>query len=195
MEILKQIKIAIRLLLLMTIITGIIYPGLVTIVAQILFPSAANGSLIKHQDKVIGSQWIGQSFTHNQYFWGRPSATTPYAYNSTQSSGANFSAMNPTYLTDVKSRIDILKKSDPSHQTLIPVDLVTTSASGLDPEISPYAALYQVPRVAKARKIPEQELIKLVQTLTIPRSLGVFGEARINVLQLNLALDNRVTHA
>jgi len=193
---LNTLKIAIRLLLMMTFLTGILYPALVTVIAQFLFPASANGRLIKQNNQFIGSQWIGQSFTSERYFWGRPSATEPFPYNAMNSSGSNFSAMNPLFLAAVQHRIDILKKMDPKKQIAIPVDLVTASASGLDPEISPYAAIYQAPRIAKIRNIPEQEVLMLIQQLTIPRYLNILGEPRINVLQLNLALDHyKVTHA
>jgi len=196
MDMLKKLKIAIHLLLIMTFLTGIIYPALVTAIAQCLFPFAANGSLIKQNNQLIGSKLIGQAFTNERYFWGRPSETKPFPYNAKDSSGSNFSAMNTTFLTKVQLRIDILKKMDPEKQTLIPVDLVTASASGLDPDISPYAAIYQAPRIAKARNIPQQDVLKLIQQLTIHRYLNLLGEPRINVLQLNLALDNYpVTHA
>lgn len=196
MELLKQFKTAVILLLIMTLLTGLLYPALVTAIAQLLFPFEANGSLIKRHDQLIGSQLIGQSFTSEHYFWGRPSATMPFPYNASNSSGSNFSAMNQHFLAAIQVRTETLRKNDPLHQKLIPVDLVTTSASGLDPEISPYAAIYQAPRIAKARKIPEQQVLNLIQKLTVNRYLGVLGEPRINVLQLNLALDNStVTHA
>lgn len=190
MEVIKQFKSAVILLAIMTLLTGILYPALVTTIAQLFFPFEANGSLIKRNNQWIGSQLIGQSFTNETYFWGRPSETKPFPYNADNSSGSNFSAMNPDFLSAIKNRITLIKNNDPQKQNRIPVDLVTASASGLDPEISPYAAIYQAPRIAKARKIPEQRVLSLIQQLTENRYLGVLGEPRINVLRLNLALDN-----
>lgn len=190
MEALKQLKTTILLLLIFTLLTGLIYPVLVTSIAQLFFPFQANGSLIKHNNKLIGSELIGQSFTNADYFWGRPSATIPFPYNAKNSSGSNFGPTNPHFLSAVKNRVATLQKSDPHKQGAIPVDLVTTSGSGLDPEISPFAALYQVSRIANARGIPEQKILLLIQHLTKNRYLGILGEPRLNVLQLNLALDN-----
>jgi K+-transporting ATPase ATPase C chain len=190
MEALKQLKTAMILLLIFTLLTGLIYPALVTGIAQLLFPFQANGSLIKHNNQFIGSQLIGQSFTNENYFWGRPSATTPFPYNAENSSGSNWGPMNPEFLSAVKARVFVLQQSDPKKQKPIPVDLVTASASGLDPEISPFAAIYQVPRIAKARKISEQKILALIQQLTKKRYLGILGEPRLNVLQLNIALNN-----
>ncbi len=191
MGILRQLKTAISLLLILTLLTGVIYPALVTGIAQLFFPFQANGSLIKYNNKIIGSQFIGQSFTDDNYFWGRPSATQPYPYNATNSSGSNLGPTNPSLLTAIKTRIANLQKNSPHNKKeLIPVDLVTASGSGIDPEISPFAAMYQVPRVAKTRKIPEEKLRSLIQKLTKNRYFGILGESRINVLQLNLALDN-----
>jgi len=190
MEALKQLKTAIILLLIFTLLTGLIYPALVTSIAQLFFPFQANGSLIKYHNKLIGSELIGQSFTNTGYFWGRPSATTPFPYNAENSSGSNLGPTNPDFLSAIKTRVITLQKSDPHKQRSIPVDLVTTSGSGLDPEISPFAALYQVSRIAKARGIPEQKILLLIQHLTKNRYLGILGEPRLNVLQLNLALDN-----
>jgi len=190
MDVLNQFKTAIILLFIMTLLTGGLYPALVTSIAQTFFPFQANGSLIKQNNKVIGSQLIGQSFTTNDYFWGRPSATTPFPYNAVNSSGSNYSALNPYYLSAVKMRSDILKQNDPKTQKRIPVDLVTASGSGLDSEISPYAAIYQAPRIAKARKISEEKILSLIRQFTKNRYLGILGEPRVNVLQLNLALNN-----
>jgi K+-transporting ATPase ATPase C chain len=190
MEALKQLKTAIILLLIFTLLTGFIYPMLVTSIAQLLFPFQANGSLIKYKNQLIGSQLIGQSFTDKNYFWGRPSATTPFPYNAENSSGSNWGPTNPAFLSIVKMRVITLQQSDPQKQKSIPIDLVTASASGLDPEISPFAAIYQVPRIAKARKIPEQKILALIQQLTKKRSLKIIGEPRLNVLELNIALNN-----
>ncbi len=190
MTIIKQFKIAFILLILMTLLTGGLYPALVTGIAQILFPFQANGSLIKLNNKVIGSQLIGQSFTNENYFWGRPSETTPFPYNASNSAGSNYSALNKDYLSTIKTRSEQLQKNNPKKQGLIPVDLVTASGSGLDPEISPTAAIYQAARIAKARKIPEEKILSLITKFTKNRSLGILGEPRVNVLQLNLALNN-----
>lgn len=187
---LKQIKTAFILLILFTILTGIFYPLLVTGLAQVLFPWRANGSLIKQNNKIIGSVLIGQSFSDPKYFWGRPSATTPFPYNATSSSGSNMGPSNPDFLAAVKTRITNLQQSDPQNKNLIPVDLVATSASGLDPEISPLAAFYQIPRIAKARGISEKKIQTVVEKLIINRSFNILGEPRVNVLQLNITLDN-----
>ena len=190
MEILKQLKTAILLLLIFTVLTGLIYPVLVTGVAQLFFPFQANGSLIKHNNKLSGSALIGQSFTRAEYFWGRPSATTPFPYHAGHSAGSSLGPTSPDFLSTIRTRVTMLQKSDPHKQGAIPVDLVTASGSGLDPEISPFAAQYQVSRIARARGIPEEKILLLIQHLTKNRYLGILGEPRLNVLQLNLALDN-----
>ncbi|MCD6039429.1 MAG: kdpC [Gammaproteobacteria bacterium] len=189
MEVLKLLKTAIILLLIFTLITGFIYPIVVTGVAQFLFPFQANGSLIKYHDKWIGSALIGQSFTDEAYFWGRPSPTQPFPYNAENSSGANMGPSNPDFLPMVKMRIALLQKNNPDKARMIPIDLITASGSGLDPEISPLAATYQAERIAKARKLDKEKILLLIQKLTKNRYLSVLGEPRINVLQLNLALD------
>lgn len=189
MEILKQFRIAIILLLLMTVLTGGLYPAIVTGIAQFFFPYQANGSLILVNNKTIGSQLIGQSFTADDYFWGRPSATQPFPYNASNSSGSNYSALNKDYLSAIKIRSEQLQKNSPNKKTSIPVDLATASGSGLDPEISPLAAMYQATRIAKARKIPESKILSLITKFTQNRYLGILGEPRVNVLQLNLALN------
>ncbi|MHB1947514.1 MAG: potassium-transporting ATPase subunit KdpC [Gammaproteobacteria bacterium] len=191
---LKQAKIAFLLLLLLSMLTGLIYPAIVTCIAQFFFPTQANGSLIMLNHKRVGSELIGQNFTDTKYFWGRPSATTPFAYNAQNSSGSNLGPSNPDLVTAVTARINTLHKIDPQNKKLIPIDLVTSSASGLDPEISPLAAFYQVPRVAKARGIAEAQLNNLVQKSIKNRTFGILGEPRINVLLLNLALDNLTMH-
>jgi potassium-transporting ATPase KdpC subunit len=172
-----------------TLLTGIIYPLFITGVSQVLFPHQANGSLIVQNGKVVGSQLIGQQFDDPRYFWGRLSATSPFPYNAASSSGSNLGPTNPTLLDEVKSRITDLKAADPTNTAPIPVDLVTSSGSGLDPDISVAAALYQVPRVAKARGLSEDTVRALVNQHTQGQQLGILGEPRVNVLELNLALD------
>lgn len=189
-EAIKQMKTAIMLLILLTIITGLIYPLVITGFAQLLFPAQANGSLIEQNGQVIGSRLIGQSFSSQAYFWGRPSATSPTPYNGQASSGSNSGPSNPIFLTTVKNRVAQLKQFDSQNNKPIPVDLVTASGSGLDPEISPYAAFYQIARIAQSRHIPEKELQTLIENQIKNRTWGLLGEPRINVLQLNLALDN-----
>jgi len=191
----RQIKIALRLLIVISILTGLIYPFLVTSLAQVLFPWQANGSILKVNDKPIGSTLIGQSFTNPKYFSSRPSATTPFPYNATSSSGSNLGPTNPDFLSTVKNRvIDLQKTNLQNKDAKIPVDLVTASGSGLDPEISPRAAFYQVPRIAKARKMKEEQVRALIQQNISPRTFGILGEPRVNVLKLNLALDNLKIH-
>ena len=190
----KLLRNAVMLLLLMTVITGVLYPLVATGLAQLVFPQRANGSLIVKDGKPIGSVLIGQSFTDSKYFWGRPSATTPQANNGINSGGSNLGPTNPALTDAVKQRIAALRAADPGNTALVPVDLVTASASGLDPEISPAAAQYQLARVAKARGLSTSQVQALVNEYTSGRQLGVFGEPRVNVLQLNLALDAPQTH-
>ncbi|KTC83578.1 potassium-transporting ATPase subunit KdpC [Legionella cincinnatiensis] len=193
-EIFKQIKTSLFFVLIFSLLTGIIYPVVTTLIAQVLFPYQANGSILRYQDKLIGSALIGQYIDAPNYFWGRPSATTPFPYNSASSLGSNMGPLNPEFLTIVKKRVATLHQYE-NKIPLIPVDLVTASASGLDPEISPQAAFYQIPRIAKARNISEQEIETLVNQLLKKRTLYLLGEPRINVLELNLALDHvRITH-
>jgi K+-transporting ATPase ATPase C chain len=188
---LKQLKTGFILLIFFSILTGLIYPAVIAGIAQLLFPWRANGSLIAQNNKIIGSELIGQSFTDTKYFWSRPSATTPFPYNAAASSGSNLGPTNPDFLASIKSRVENLQQSNSQQQqNLIPVDLVTASGSGLDPDISPAAAFYQVARIAKVRNIPEKNIQELITKLMIPRVLGILGEPRVNVLQLNLALDN-----
>ncbi len=189
-EAIRQIKPALILLILLTLITGLFYPLAVTALAQLFFPNKANGSLIIHQGKLVGSQFIGQFFSSPAYFWGRPSATMPYPYNSEASLGSNSGPTNVNFLATVKARIGQLKKFAAADASLIPVDLVTASGSGLDPEISPAAAYYQVSRIAKARQIPEMQVRELIVKQMKKRTWGILGEPRINVLQLNLTLDS-----
>ena len=185
----RLIRPAVVSIAIFTLLTGIVYPVFITAVAQSLFPHQANGSLIVKNAKVLGSQLIGQQFDDPRYFWGRLSATSPYPYNAGSSSGSNIGPTNPALLVEVKARIADLKAADPTNTALIPVDLVTSSGSGLDPDISVAAALYQVPRVAKARGLSEDTVLALVNQHTLGRQLGVLGEPRVNVLELNLALD------
>lgn len=186
---LKQLRPALAALLLFSLITGGIYPALVTGLAQLLFPYQANGSLIVQNGKIIGSELIGQPFASPAYFWSRPSATSPFPYNAAASSGSNQGPSNPALREVIKSRIEALKQADPDNRAPIPVDLVTASGSGLDPHISPATAFYQVPRVAKARGLDGEKLRALVQAHIEGRTWGVLGEPRVNVLKLNLALD------
>lgn len=183
-EAMSQLKTTLILLVLLTLITGLIYPLVFTGLAQFCFPYEAGGSLIFKGNRVIGSRLIGQAFSSAAYFWGRPSATTPYPYNGEASSGSNLGPTNPDFLATVKARISLFKD-----QQRVPVDLVTASASGLDPEISPYAAYYQVRRVAKARQLPEVLIQQLISEHLKGPTWGFLGEARVNVLELNLALD------
>jgi K+-transporting ATPase ATPase C chain len=186
---LKELKPALLMLVLLTGLTGAIYPALITGLAQALFPHQASGSLIKRDGRAVGSELIGQPFSDPKYFWGRPSATGPVPYNAGASSGSNLGPLNPSLEEAVKARIDALRAADPGNAAPIPVDLVTASGSGLDPHISPAAAEYQVMRVARLRGLPPNELRHLVAAHTEPRQFGVFGEPRVNILMLNLALD------
>jgi K+-transporting ATPase ATPase C chain len=175
---------------LLTILTGLVYPLMVTGVAQLFVPWQANGSLIVHDGKPVGSALIGQPFDAPQYFWSRPSATSPFPYNAAASAGSNLGPTNPALVKAVQVRIDTLKAADPGNPKPIPVDLVTASASGLDPHISPAAADYQVRRVAKARGMDAAVLRQLVASHTHGRQWGLLGEPRVNVLELNLTLDS-----
>lgn len=177
------------MLAVMTLITGVAYPLLVTGVAQAAFPKQANGSLIVAGGQVAGSELIGQSFESPRYFWGRLSATTPGPYNGGASAGSNLGPTNDQMKKNAEARLEALRKADPEAPARVPVDLVTSSASGLDPHISPAAAEYQVRRVARARGMTEDQVRALVRTNTAERDLGVLGEPRVNVLRLNLALD------
>jgi K+-transporting ATPase ATPase C chain len=173
----------------LTLICGILYPLAVTGIGQAVFPAQADGSIVERGGKAIGSRLIGQSFSSPKYFWGRPSATGPMPNNAAGSSGANQGPTNPALLDAVKGRLDAIKAADPTNGAPIPVDLVTASASGLDPEISVAAATYQIGRVAAARSIARDKVSELIKAHTLPQYFGFFGEARVNVLALNLALD------
>jgi len=177
------------LFLLLTVITGGVYPLVVTAVSQAVFSRQANGSLIEKNGKPVGSALIGQQFDAPYYFWGRVSATTPNPYNAQNSGGSNLGPTNPALADEVKGRIAALHDADPSNTTPVPVDLVTSSGSGLDPEITPAAAAYQAARVAKARGLTLDQVDGLIAQNTSGRQLGLFGEPRVNVLRLNLALD------
>jgi K+-transporting ATPase ATPase C chain len=186
----SQLRPALLSLLFFTALTGLLYPAVVTGLAQVLFPAQANGSLILRGGKPVGSELIGQPFSEPKYFWSRPSATSPQPYNAAASGGSNLGPTNPDLERAVAERIRALREADPGNTAPVPVDLVTASGSGLDPHISPAAASYQVPRVARLRGLKEQDLRKLVAEHTEDRQLGVLGEARVNVLRLNLSLDS-----
>lgn len=186
---LAQLRPACVALLILTLICGLLYPLVMTGLAQLLFPHQANGSLIVREGKLVGSELIGQPFDAPEYFWGRPSATGPFPYNAAASSGSNLGPTNPALLEAVNARIAVLKAVDPDNPALVPVDLVTASGSGLDPHISPASAEYQVRRVAKARGLDAAQVRELVAAHTAGRVLGVLGEPVVHVLLLNLALD------
>ena len=191
----NQIRPALMALLIFTLLTGVVYPSIITGIAQLVFPHQANGSLIIRNGRPLGSELIGQSFDDPKYFWGRLSATGDFPYNAfnaatmTGSSGSNLGPSNPALIKEVQARIQALKAADPGNTMPIPVDLVTSSGSGLDPDISIAAALYQVPRVARARGVSPAAVTALVNQYTEGRQFGFLGEPRVNVLELNLALD------
>jgi len=184
----SEIRCALLMLLVLTVITGVIYPLAITGASQLLFPRQANGSLIVRDGRVVGSSWIGQNFTEPRYFWGRLSATSP-AYNAGASTGSNYGPLNTALFDAVKARIDSLQAADPDAKLPVPVDLVTASGSGLDPHISVAAAAYQIARVARARGLARAEVDSLIARHTTKRLFGVIGEPVVNVLELNLALD------
>ena len=186
----EQLRPALMMLLVLTVLTGVMYPLAVTGLAQLLFPNQANGSLIIRDGKVIGSELIGQYFDEPKYFWGRPSATSPFPYNAAASSGSNLGPTNPALIEAVKTRVEALRVADPGKAALVPVDLVTASGSGLDPHISQAAALYQANRVARVRRLHESQVKELIGLYTEGRQFGLLGEPRVNVLKLNLALDD-----
>lgn len=185
----EQIRTALTMLLIFTVLTGLVYPLSVTGLAQLFFPEQANGNLVVHNGKVIGSKLIGQYFDKPEYFWGRPSATSPFPYNAAASSGSNLGPTNPALIEAVKARVATLRSADPGSDTPVPVDLVTASASGLDSHISPAAAMYQVNRVARARGLDERRVRELVARNIEGRQFALLGEPRVNVLELNLALN------
>jgi K+-transporting ATPase ATPase C chain len=185
----RLIRPAVSLLALMTILLGIVYPLIITGVAKVAFSRQAEGSLIYQNGKLIGSTLIGQSFSDPKYFWGRPSATSPQPYNGLASSGSNLGPLNPALLDAVKANVKALHDADPDNRQPVPVDLVTASGSGLDPEISPAGAHYQAARVARARNLPLAQVEALIGAHEQERLFGLFGERRVNVLNLNLALD------
>jgi potassium-transporting ATPase KdpC subunit len=187
---LKEFRTSIITIAVFTVLTGILYPFAVTAIAQLMFPGKANGSLIHNNGKILGSELIGQPFSDPKYFWSRPSATGPFAYNSAASSGSNFGPLNPALIDQVKKRTGDLKSADSLNTKPVPVDLVSASGSGLDPHISVAAALYQVPRVARERKLSDTDVKSLVDRFTESRDLGFLGEPRVNVLELNIALDS-----
>ncbi|MFO0941514.1 MAG: potassium-transporting ATPase subunit KdpC [Pirellulales bacterium] len=185
----QSLKNAVVMLLLFTMLTGLVYPLSTTLVAQLLFPKQANGSLIQVDNTVVGSSLVGQQFNQEKYFWGRLSATTPVPYNAAASSGSNLGPSNSKLVENVQARIDSLQNSSSETLGEIPIDLVTASGSGLDPDISPDAARVQITRIARVRNLPEEAVERLVQQHTQGPQFGVLGEARVNVPQLNLALD------
>jgi potassium-transporting ATPase KdpC subunit len=187
---LAQLRTVVLMFVLLTVLTGVAYPLLVTVIAQTVFPSQANGSLIVRDGKLVGSELIGQAFDDPKYFWGRPSATSAFPNDASASSGSNLGPTNPVQFDAVRSRVEAIKKAQPDSAAPVPIDLVTASASGLDPQISPAAAEYQLARVANARSITEEQVRKLLSQNTEDRTFGFLGEPRVNVLKLNLALDD-----
>ncbi len=188
---LNQLRACVVILVGMTLLTGFVYPAAVTLIGQVAFAHQANGSILVGESKSVGSALVGQPFTSPEYFWGRLSATSPYPYNADSSSGSNYGPLNPDLTKNAEARIAAIKQHAPE-LAAIPVDLVTASASGLDPHISPAAAEVQVKRVAATRKMSENDVRELVRRHTHGRQLGLLGEPRVNVLQLNLALNNAV---
>jgi len=188
----KQLLPAVRMTLTLTVLTGLLYPGVVTGLSQLLFPSQANGSLITQNGRIIGSTLIGQNFTHPVYFQSRPSAAGNDGYDPTASSGSNFGPTSQKLADRVKASVEKFRKENPEYSGPIPADLLTASGSGLDPHISPASAAAQTARVAKARGVSQEQIRQLVAQFTEDRDLGFLGEPRVNVLRLNLALDDRV---
>ncbi len=185
-----MIRPALSLFVVLTVITGVIYPLAVTGVAKLAFPDQAAGSLVVLDGKTVGSTLIGQNFTDPKFFWGRPSATSPMANNGQGSAGSNLGPLNPALTDGIKGRVDALRAADPGNKAPVPVDLVTTSASGLDPEISVAAALYQVPRIARLRGVAPEVVQGVVARNTVGRLFGLLGEPRVNVLNMNLDLQH-----
>ena len=188
-NIFAELRPALSLFILLTVVTGALYPLLITAIGQAAFRNQANGSLIESTGKVVGSRLIGQPFTEDRYFWSRPSATSAMPYNAASSSGANLGPTNPALIDAIKPRIAALKAADPANTAAIPVDLVTTSASGLDPHISAAAAYYQLERVARARQLPAAKVRALLESRLESPLLGFIGSPQVNVLEINLALD------
>jgi K+-transporting ATPase ATPase C chain len=186
---LAQLRTSLLTLLVMTLLTGVAYPLAITGIAQVVFPGKASGSLIQRDGETVGSPLIGQPFDDPKYFWSRPSATGPMPYNAASSSGSNLAVSNPAQQDAIKARVAKLRESDPGNTTPIPIDLITASGSGLDPHISPAAAAYQTARVARVRELPVEQVQTIIAQHTEPRQFGVLGEPRVNVLELNLALD------
>ena len=182
---------SVTMLILLTMITGVVYPLAVTGIGQVAFSHTANGSVIERNGKPLGSELIGQAFSDPKYFWSRPSATSPFANNPAASGAANLGPNNTAIADAVKQRIDALRAADPGNAAPVPIDLVTASGSGLDPHISPAAAQYQLARVARVRNMSESDLAKLVASATQGRTFGMLGEPRVNVLELNLRLDGK----
>jgi K+-transporting ATPase ATPase C chain len=193
--VLKELKITLIIFVLLTLVTGVAYPGVVWIVAQLAMPKQATGSVIERDGKAVGSRLLGQAFSSPRYFWGRPSATGPFPNNPAVSSGSNQGVVNPNLHAAVKDRIAALRAADPGNTAAVPVDLVTASGSGLDPQISPAAAEFQVNRVARERGLDPQRVRRLVAAATEGRTFGLLGEPRVNVLELNLALDAQAKQA
>ena len=187
------IRPAISLFVVLTVVTGVVYPLAVTGVAKAAFPRQAGGSLIEQNGKIVGSSLIGQNFSDPKFFWGRPSATSPMAYNGQGSGGSNLGPLNPALTDAIKGRVDALRAADPGNKAVVPVDLVTTSASGLDPEISVAAAEYQVPRIARLRQLSPEVVEGIVARHTEGRLFGLLGEPRVNVLDMNLELQHAST--
>jgi len=189
----RELKQTLIVFALLTLITGVAYPGVVWVFAQLVVPERATGSVIEANGKAVGSRLLGQTFSSPRYFWGRPSATGPFPTNGAVSSGSNQAATNPNLLAAVRDRIAALRAADPGNTAAVPIDLVTASGSGLDPQISPAAAEYQVGRVARERGLPAARVRELVAAATEGRTLGFLGEPRVNVLELNIALDAQGT--
>ena len=185
----RELRPALMIFVVLTVITGVVYPAFVTGVGAVIFSRQATGSLVERDGRAVGSALLGQTFTSPKYFWSRPSATAPQPYNGASSSGSNQGPTNPAFESAVKDRVGALRAADPGNSKAVPADLVTASGSGLDPHISPAAAEYQVARVARARGLSEAQVRELVSQATQGRTFGVLGEPRVNVLQLNLALD------
>jgi len=185
---LTQLRPAVFLFILLSILTGLIYPAIITVIGKNIFPFESQGSLIVQNGKIIGSQLIGQSFTDPAFFWGRPSATSQNAYNALASGGSNLGPLNPDLIKTVGTRVDTLQQMYPANKSAIPIDLVTASASGLDPDITPASAFYQAPRVAAVRHLPLERVNALIVQHIQDRQFNVLGESRVNVLQLNIAL-------